>query len=212
MPTIEQARNWYRSADPVHDFEHVMRVYHLATRLAQAEGADVEIVQAAALLHDVDGSAPGTEGQARAAHHIRSAEFAGDLLRREGWEEERVEAVMHCIRAHRYRSTEAPETIEAKTLFDADKLDVIGAVGAARSIAYAVLDGSPIYAEPSEKFKSTMEKEDGEAHSSYHEFIFKLSKVKGRLFTPSAVKLAEARHAFLQEFYDQLGAEYRGER
>ena len=52
-----------------------------------------------------------------------------EFLKEEGWSQERIEAVQHCIRAHRYRSTEAPETIEAQVLFDADKLDVLGAFG-----------------------------------------------------------------------------------
>jgi uncharacterized protein len=57
--TIEEARHWYSSDDPVHDFDHVLRVYHLAERLSELEGADLIVVQAAALLHDSCGSAPG---------------------------------------------------------------------------------------------------------------------------------------------------------
>lgn len=212
MPTIEEARSWYQDADPVHDFGHVTRVYKMAERLASEEGADLEIVRAAALLHDAWGSSPGQSEAVRAEHHEVSANFAGEVLGAEGWELERIEAVKHCIRAHRFRSTEAPETIEAMVVFDADKLDVIGAVGAARSIAYAVLDGAPIYAEPSARFMDTMEKEPGEAHSSYHEYLFKLSKIKERLYTTSAIKLAAARHDHLAGFYEQLGAEFRGER
>jgi uncharacterized protein len=73
---------------------------------------------------------------------------------------ERIAAVQHCIRAHRFRDDrEPPQTLEAKILFDADKLDVLGAIGAARTIAYAVLDGQPVYAEPSPRFRSTFQKE-----------------------------------------------------
>ena len=57
MPTIDQARHWYPDLDPVHGFDHVLRVYRMAERLALAEGADIEIVHAAALLHDAEGSA-----------------------------------------------------------------------------------------------------------------------------------------------------------
>jgi uncharacterized protein len=214
MPTIEQARGWYQQADPVHDFEHVLRVYRIAERIALIEGADVEIVRAAALLHDAEGSAPGEDHQEeRASHHHQSAEFARQVLAEEGWPAGKIEAVTHCIRAHRYRDqTEPPRTIEAKILFDADKLDVLGAIGAARTIAYAVLDGQPVYAEPSERFRTTWEREPGEPHSSYHEYLFKLSKVKERMFTATALQLAEARHQYLKEFYEQLGAEMRGER
>ncbi|MEK6255752.1 MAG: HD domain-containing protein [Chloroflexota bacterium] len=211
MPTIEQARDWYKDADPIHDFEHVLRVYRMAERLAAAEGADLDIVQAAALLHDAEGSAPGGEG-ARASHHEASALFAKEVLEAEGWDQERIEAVAHCIRAHRYRSTEAPETIEAKVLFDADKLDVLGAIGAARTIGYAVLAGQPIISKPSQKFIDTGEKEPGEAHSSYHEFIFKLQNVQKRLYTQSGLALADKRHEYLTNYYDQLLAEIDGTR
>jgi len=209
MPSIEQARQWYQGADPIHDFGHVLRVYQMAERLAEAEGADIEIVRAAALLHDAQGSAPGKE-DSRANHHEDSADFARQVLGDEGWEDERIQAVEHCIRAHRYRSTETPETIEAKIIFDADKLDVLGAIGAARTIGYAVLAGQPIFSQPSEKFMETKGKERGEAHSSYHEFLFKLINVKERLYTQSAKNLAEDRHRYLQGFYDQLSAEISG--
>lgn len=211
MPSIEAARAWYQDADPIHDFEHVMRVYRMAERLAQAEGADLEIVLAAALLHDADGSAPGEEC-ARASHHEASAIFAKEVLGAEGWDQDRIQAVAHCIRAHRYRSTEAPETIEAKVLFDADKLDVLGAIGAARTIGYAVLAGQPIISKPSQKFIDSGEKEPGEAHSSYHEFLFKLQNVQKRLYTASGLALADKRHAYLTNFYDQLAKEIDGTR
>jgi uncharacterized protein len=213
MPAIEQARFWYKQADPVHDFDHVLRVYRLAERLGVEEGADLEIVRAAALLHDAQGSAPGQTSGDRSRHHHQSAEFARLILEDEGWPSERVEAVLHCIRAHRFRDeSEQPATLEARILFDADKLDVLGAIGAARTIAYAVLDNQPVYAEPSQRFLESGEKEPGEAHSSYHEYLFKLRKIKDRLYTPTARSLAEARHRFLEEFYLQLAAEVRGER
>ncbi len=210
MLTLERAQEWYANADLVHDFAHVERVYRTAKRLAQAEGADWEIVRAAALLHDVEGTTPGAES--RADHHFSSAEFAGQMLAEEGWEPERIAALQHCIRAHRFRDNrEPPKTIEAKCLFDADKLDVLGAIGVARTIAYATLAGEPIYAEPSRRFIETGEKEPGEPHSSYHEFVFKLSKIKERLFTETARAIAVERHAYIAGYYERLKAEMAGE-
>ena len=209
MPTIEQARAWYAGADPVHGFDHILRVYRMAERLAQAEGADLEIVHAAALLHDAEGATPG--GSERASHHHSSAEFAAAVLSAEGWPSERIAAVQHCIRAHRFRDDrEPPATPEARVLFDADKLDVLGAVGACRTVAYSALDGQPFFALPSQRFLQTGEKEPGEPHSSYHEFLFKLSKIKARLFTPTARALAEERHSYLQQFFERLQAEWDG--
>ena len=211
--TIEEARSWYQDADPVHDFDHVLRVHRMAQRIGALEGADLEILQAAALLHDSRGSAPGGEGSPRVAHHIASAVFAGEVLTRKGWQQEKIEAVQHCIRAHRFRGEDnPPQTLEAQVLFDADKLDVLGAIGAARTIAYAALERQPAYAEPSEHFRQSGETLPDEPHSSYHEFLFKLCKVKDRLFTQSGQAIAKARHNYLVNFYEQLQAEVRGER
>lgn len=210
MLTLESVRKWYPASDPVHGFDHIERVYRMAERLAREEGADLEIVRAAALLHDIEGSHPA--GEERANHHHQSADLAGEILRAEGWSEERIAAVQHCIRAHRFRDNrEPPATIEAKVLFDADKLDVLGAIGVARTIGYAVQDGQPVYAPPSARFLATGEKEPGEPHSSYHEHLFKLSKIKDRLFTASARDIAAERHAYLDNYFKRLIAEMSGE-
>ena len=211
MLTLEHAKNWYQNTDAVHDFSHIERVYRMAERLAHAENADLEIVHAAALLHDADGTTPGSD--VRKEHHLRSAEFAETILKAEGWSEDRIKAVQHCIRAHRYRDDrEPPETIEAKCLFDADKLDVLGAIGAVRVVVYAALAGTPFYAEPSTQFLETGKEVAGELHSAYHEYIFKLRNVEKRLFTATARELARERGEYLAQFFNQLIAEINGEK
>ena len=209
MPTIEQARVWYQDADPIHGFDHILRVYHMAERLGALEGADMEILRAAVLLHDAEGSAPG--GAERASHHHRSSDFAHEVLSAEGWPAARIAGVQHCIRAHRFRGDgEVPRSIEAMVLFDADKLDVLGAIGAARVIGYAAINGTPAYAVPSERFLTSGEKEPGEAHSAYHEYLFKLSKVKSRMFTAAAKQIAEDREEYLGQFFARMGLEIDG--
>ncbi len=211
MLTFEQAKEWYKDTDAVHDFSHIERVYRMAERLARAEGADLEIVRAAALLHDADGTTPGSD--VRKEHNLRSAEFAETILKSEGWPEDRIKAVQHCIRAHRYRDDrEPPETIEAKCLFDADKLDVLGAIGAVRVVVYAALAGTPFYSEPSPQFLETSKEQPGEQHSAYHEYLFKLRNVEKRLFTDTARTLACERGLYLEEFFNQLIAEINGEK
>ncbi len=213
MPDIETARNWYPEDDPVHGFDHILRVYRMAERLALEEGADLEIVHAAALLHDAEGSQTKGGEAGRQDHHHVSSQFAQQVLMEEGWPAEKIAAVQHCIRAHRFRdNTEEPQTLEAKILFDADKLDVIGAVGVARTIAFDVVVNQPIYSQPSDLFLETGEKEPGEPHSSYHEYLFKLSKIKDRLYTKTARELARERHRFMEEYFERLGAEERGEK
>jgi uncharacterized protein len=210
MPTIEQARGWYPQDDPVHGFDHVLRVYFMAERLALVEGADLEIVHAAVLLHDASEILPAGEEDPplRHSHHHTAAEFAAQTLRLEGWPEGRIAAVQHCIRAHRFRdNTEPPGTLEARVLFDADKLDAIGAIGVARAVAFAVMAGQPAFAPPSEQFLRSGETEIGEPHSAYHEYCYKLVKLKDRLFTTSARRIAEQRHRQMAAFFEQLKEE-----
>lgn len=212
MPSIEDARAWYPGADPVHGFDHVLRVYRMAERLAEAEGGDLEIVRAAALLHDAEGSATEGGDAGRADHHHASADFARKILLAEGWKEERIAAVQHCIQAHRFRDNTEPQTLEAQILFDADKLDVIGAIGVVRTIAFDVVVSQPVYAQPSQRFLSTGEKEPHEPHSSVHEFIFKLVRIKDRLHTPLARRIAAERHQFMVDFFERLDAEMQGKK
>jgi uncharacterized protein len=206
LPSLEMAREWYQNTDSVHNFEHIERVYRLAIYLADCEGANARIVGAAALFHDVEGSDPTSLD--RKEHHQYSARFARQILEKEGWQEEEILAVQHCIRAHRFRDDrEPPRTIEAKVLFDADKLDAIGAVGVARAIAHSTLTGAPLFCEPSSIFRETGELSNGENHSTYHEYIFKLSKIINRLFTASGLREAASRDQFMCAYFEQLKKE-----
>jgi uncharacterized protein len=212
VPDIDTARAWYSASDPVHDFDHILRVYHLAEKIALAEGADLEIVRAAALLHDAAGSDPADKAR-RATHQHASAQFAAEILQAEGWDAERIAAVQHCIRAHRFRdTTEPPSTLEAQIIFEADKLDATGAVGVARVIAYSALAARPFYAPPSQRFLETGEREPGEQHTAYHEYLFKLGKITERMFTKTGRALAEERHRVLSDFFQCLVAEWNGEK
>ena len=211
MLNIDNAREWYEGADAVHNFDHILRVYRMAEFLSNEEGGDFEIIGAATLLHDAVDPHPN-EDYTRTAHHEISANFAGKILAGEKWESDKVEEVQHCIRAHRFRSTEKPKSLEAKIVFDADKIDSIGAIGAARAIAYAALDNKPFFTPASKLFSKKFELEENEVHSAYHEYIFKLINIKDRLYTATAKKIAVARHKYLEEFFIQLKAEYLGER
>ena len=211
MLTLETARSWYPDFDPVHGFDHIERVFHLCEKIGESEGADMEIVLAAALLHDSQGSAPG--GETRPNHHLISANFAVQVLSAEGWPEIRIQAVQHCIRAHRFRrNEEQPATLEARVLFDADKLDVLGAIGTARTLGYALKASTPFFGEPSRQFLQDGQEEEGEIHSAYHEYLFKLRHISDLLYTPSGRRLAQERQRFLNQFFEELAAECRGEK
>lgn len=208
MISIDEAKQYYQEADTIHDFDHVLRVYELCQTIGTRENANWRVLHAAALLHDACGAAPGS--QERMEHHLASALLAERVLQEKGWSEEDIQAVTHCIRAHRYRGTEKPQSLEARVLFDADKLDVLGAIGVARVIGYAAVAGEPAFAQPSETFLASGEKEPGEPHSAYHEYLFKLRRVKDRLHTQAAREIAAERDSYLRDYFIRLQDEILG--
>ncbi|MEM4724893.1 MAG: HD domain-containing protein [Candidatus Hadarchaeum sp.] len=214
MITIEQARAYYRGADPIHDFQHVLRVLVLAERLAEMEGADQEVVRVAALLHDIARTEDDNrtsrfamQVEAETDHAILAARQARHILA--DAPPQFVDAVAHAIEAHRFRNNVEPQTIEAKVLFDADKLDAIGAVGVARAFSYSGYLGMPLWGEVPASYSPGA---SGELHTPRHEFEVKLKHIKERLYTASGRKLAEARHRFMELFFEQMAAEVAGER
>lgn len=219
-PSLEQARNWYSATDPVHGFDHISRVYYLAQRIGRAEGANLRIVSAAALLHDYEGDQLAEKGsdkyavglKSRVNHQQTATDFCNVILEEEGWSAADIHAVQHCIRSHRFRDlTEQPRTLEAQVLFDADKLDAMGAVGAARAIAYAAREGYPAFCMPSQTFLTSGELEESESHSAYHEYLYKLRNIRSCLYTITGKLLAEERHHRMVDFFEQLAAESLGE-
>jgi len=163
-----------------HDDGHVKRVLKWAVYLAKKEGADVEVVKKAAELHDIARDKPN--------HAIEGAKIAREILRRQGYDEDFIEKVAHCIEAHSFSSGIEPKTLEAKILSDADKLDAIGAIGIARAFMFSGEHGRSI--------------EDTLKH-----FEEKLLRLKDMMFTDTAKKIAENRHRFMLEFYERLKRE-----
>ncbi len=206
MISEAQARSYYpRSAGNAHGFDHALRVTALAERIARAEGADVEIVRTAALLHDL-----AADGPQRDDHHTLGADQAQEILLGLGHPPERVEAVVHCIRAHRYRRPEdAPQTLEAQCVFDADKLDAIGAVGVARAFVYGAELGQPMWGKVSPKYKAGQA--TGEPHTAHHEFYHKLMRVRDRMYTTTGRQLAADRHRVMVEFFNRMSRELAGD-
>ena len=210
MITIAQAQRYYEEADAVHDFDHVLRVLALAERIGQAEGADLEIVRAAALLHDVEREQAEAAGRDHAAH---AADRAREILAGQPSMKVKAEAVAHAIAAHRFRTDPEPATLEAQVLFDADKLDAIGAVGVARAFAYGGAHGQRLWApvETVDVARWLEEGDDSNTHTPVHEFVVKLSRLKERLFTPTSRAIAEERHAYMVAFFERFDAEVHGE-
>lgn len=203
MITVDQARRHYEGADAIHDFDHVLRVLALAERLARAEGADLEITRTAALLHDV---ARGRGDRMLIDHAQAGAKLARDLLA--GQPAEKVEAVVHAIAAHRFRTDPAPQTLEAMVVHDADKLDAIGAIGVARAFAYGGHEGQRLWADTPPDYEESLS--NRHEHTPVHEYHYKLRKIRARLLTVSAQQVAEERHEFMVAYFERLEREVRG--
>jgi uncharacterized protein len=211
MITVEEARSHYPGKDAAHDFQHVLRVLRLAECIGRAEGADMQVLRAAALLHDVARVAEDAGGP---CHAETGARRARDILA--GQPKHRVEAVAHAIRTHRFRSSAAPRTLEARVLYDADKLDAIGAIGIARAYAIAGRCAQRLWAQvPADYAGRSIEAArrdvSDEHHTPVHEYRFKLSRLKDSLFTDSARSIAVGRHAFMVQFFARLEQEVMGE-
>jgi uncharacterized protein len=204
MIEIEEARRHYTDSDAAHDFDHVLRVLALAERIGQAEGADMDIVRAAVLLHDV---ARAEEERTGICHAKVGAERARQILA--SHPADKVETVAQAIASHRFRDEVVPQTLEAKVLCDADKLDAIGAIGIARAYALAGKRGQRLWTDLPTGSLSKTEPPD---YTPVHEFTFKLSRLKESLFTTTARQIAEDRHRYLVEFFARLEEEVRGKR
>lgn len=206
MIDLQEARPFYDGADPIHDFDHVLRVLSLAERIGQAEGADMQVVRAAVLLHDI--SRTDEDTHQAGDHALLAAEEARQLLAERGAPRAFIDAVSHAIEAHRFRNAVDPESLEAKVLFDADKLDTIGAVGVARAYAYGGMMGQKLWGEVSADYQPGGD----EAHTAHHEFHYKLRHLKDRLHTATGRVIAEERHHYMVAFYEQMAAEVAGDR
>ena len=151
------AKQHFEGARSSHRWDHTLRVCRLSRHIAEKEGADPEIVQAAALLHDI---ARSKEDRSKGSlcHAEEGAKMAGEILKDLGMAQQQVEAVVHCIGSHRYRDERQPETPEAKVLFDADKLDSIGAVGIGRAFLFSGEIGAKLHNDNLEKVEKMFER------------------------------------------------------
>lgn len=189
-----------------HGPDHSERVLRTALLIGRSMAARCDILAPAALLHDI-GRKEERTSQGKICHAQRGAELAVALLKNAGYDEEDILAICHCIRAHRFRGEIRPESLEANILFDADKLDSIGAVGIGRAFLFAGQIGARLH-NPEQDHTQT------EAYSledtAYREFRVKMSRVRQQMLTPIGRHMAEKRHAFMEIFFEQLTRETSG--
>lgn len=203
---IAESKRCYTGARPTHDWSHTWRVVRLCQVIGEKEAADLEVLFAAALLHDIARDEADKRG---VCHAALSAQRAQPVLHRCGFPSSKIDAVIHCIETHRFRSDAPPRTREAKVLFDADKLDALGAIGVCRAYAFAGENGQQLYSSPSQALLLTRAIDHGD-YSPVVEFSVKLSRLKDAVQTRTGKEFAENRHKFMQAFFLRLQEEVDG--
>lgn len=201
----------HRGTPPCHDFSHVQRVYALAERLASEEGADLFIVRLATLLHDIGRGLEARIGPDPDRHEELSAELAQPFLLELGLPVGLVDQVISAILTHRHRRGRVPGSIEARCLYDADKLDSIGAVGVARAYLWLGEHGRSVHYYPESWAGVDPANNAVENDSMQREWEIKLGRIKDGLYTATGRKLALDRHERMQRFLDDMESEVRGE-
>lgn len=202
----KEARARFRGARGSHDWDHTERVFRLCLRLGRKEKADLEVLKLAAVLHDI-GRQEEDASNGKVSHSRAGARLARAILEKHGVDKKKIARVVHCIKSHRFRGRDVPRSLEAKILFDADKLDSIGAVGIGRAFLFAGEIGAGLH-NPEIDINNTRPytKED----TAYREFLVKLKKIKDRVFTREGKRMARQRHKFMTEFFDRLNRETHG--
>jgi uncharacterized protein len=191
--------------DGAHDEQHVYRVLYSALDIASDHRVDLDVLIAAALLHDI-----GRDAQFKDPtldHAVVGSEMAYDFLRAQGWPEERARHVKECIYSHRYRNGREPASLEAKILFDSDKLDVAGTIGIARTLAYKGIVAEPLYSV--DEGGNVLDGSEDAAPSFFQEYHWKLKNVYGKFYTQKARSIAEGRRQASLDFYRSMLGEAR---
>jgi len=192
--------------DSAHDREHIYRVLYNALRIAKTEkDVNYDVLIAACLLHDI-----GRKEQfenSELCHAMVGGEKAYSFLIEHGCEKEEAEQVKQCIQTHRFRKSSPPQSIEAKILFDADKLDVTGAIGIARTLVYKGNVSEPLYSLLPDGTVSNGENDT--TPSFFQEYKYKLEKLYSKFYTVEGNKLAKERQGSAITFFENMYEEVR---
>lgn len=205
---IAFAKQKLTTANGSHDWEHTLRVVKLCQHLGPKEGVDMAVLLPAAYLHDI-GRAYQDAAKGAICHADKGASIALPFVNNLSLTDAQKENIIHCIKTHRFRGNQSPGTIEAKVLFDADKIDAIGAVGVARAFLFAGEVGARLH-NPDARIEETQSYTRDD--TGYREFKVKLCKIKDRILTQSGRSIAGARHDFMTAFFNQFIEEFNGER
>lgn len=188
--------------DSAHDLAHLDRVWASCQRIAATEGGDRRILLAGAYLHDLVNLPKDAPNRSEAS--TLAAAAAAPHLTRLGYTSEEVAAARHVIAAHSFSAGIEPQTLEARILRDADRLDAIGAIGLARCFAVSGALGRPLY-DPADPFARDRPLDD-KAQALDH-FPLKLLQLGKGMLTQTGAEIAHERTALMQQFLNDLARE-----
>ncbi|MFX0038926.1 MAG: HD domain-containing protein [Promethearchaeota archaeon] len=173
--------------DDIHGFSHVERVYNICFKLGKNLNANLRVLQIAALLHDIGRIHQKTNIKNEKNHAELSAEIAYEFLESQGFSlsQEDLKNIIHCIRSHSFSNNSNPQTLEAKILSDADKLDALGAIGLYRTIGFTI-------------------KKKGGLNQVIEHLENKILKLKDQLNLDISKKIAEGRELIIYDFYKKI--------
>lgn len=202
--TAEQVREKLDGASGCHDFDHTRRVLHNAELLAaRLPEADLRIVRLAALLHDF-ARPEEMASEGRVCHAVLGAELVRPLLAAAGLDSATIDRVSQAVLTHRYRAGRTPASLEAEIVYDADKLDSLGAVGVGRAFLFAGRVGARLHNTREEALRS---REYSREDTAYREYLVKLSKLPECMLTAPGREIALERARFMRDFFDRLNCE-----
>ena len=208
----KKAQSFFVGASGCHDWTHVERVKNLALKMGEKEGAQLDILEVAAYLHDI-GRKEEMKQKGLFCHAEHGAKEAEKILKKYRLDGKIIEKIIHCILTHRYRNNHIPQTIEAKILYDADKLDSIGAIGIARDFLFAGAAGSKTLYTGNEKKLAKGEKDYSytKEDSAFLEYELKLKHIKDKILTKTGKKIAANRHKYMKEYFLRFEKEVKAE-
>ena len=202
------------SEDAAHDYDHLVRVIALADKIQASEGGDLSTIWAAVALHDI-----GQERERRHGgdHASIGAELAAQLLKDTPFPQDSIPAVQQAIREHRMTGGVTPQTLEGRILYDADKIDCLGAIGIGRLYCITGRYNQKVYApvpgdilEPIDPHIIRLLRRRPD-YSPSIEFQLLFADLPERMTTKTGQEMARERFLYMQEFFNRLRQEVEGE-
>ena len=213
------AKQYFVGASGCHDWSHVERVRKLALQIGKEEKADLRIIELAALLHDIgrkyEMENKGFKNGIKICHAQEGRKETTKILENfKNITEKEKGNILHSIEAHRSRNSLIPKTLEAKIVFDADKLDSLGAIGIGRIFLFAGSASAKILYTGKEKehAKGGLKHSYSDKDTAPLEYEVKLKYLKDKMITKTGKKIARERDKFMREFFKTFWEEVEGKR